>query len=84
MHTCSTWSEAVHAWFWGYPPIICHHFFHFFRFNFFPGPISIRTDTVWAHLFLELSTDHFETMHICCKWSEDEGVGLGYPPIIQI
>ena len=30
-----------------------------------------------AQLFLEFSTDQFETMHICLIWSEDVRVGLG-------
>ena len=38
---------------------------------FFSDPISIRKDTLWAQLFLEFSTDHFETMHTCYRWSED-------------
>ena len=58
-----------------------HYFFinfsHFFD-KFFPGPISIGIDTLWAQLLLEFSTNHFGTMHICSTWSEDVPVVLGF------
>ena len=49
---------------------------------FFPGPISIRTDILWAQLLLDFSTDYLETMHTCSTWSEDVRVVLGYSAII--
>ena len=64
-------------WFWGYPPIIFITFFHFFGLVFFPGPISIRIDILWAQLLLNFFTDHLETMHTCFTWSEDVRVVLG-------
>ena len=70
-------SLKICLWFWGYPPVIFYHFFHFFGLVFFPGPISIRIDILWAHLLLDFSTDHLETMHSCSTWSEDVDVVLG-------
>ena len=64
MHTCSTWSVNVHV-----VLILSSHYFYqlfpLFLLSFFPGSISIRIDTLWAQLFLEFSSDHFETMHTC-------------------
>ena len=37
-------------------------FFFFFFFFFFSGYITIRINTLRTQLFLEFSTDHFETM----------------------
>ena len=54
--------------FGGYPPI--NFFFIIFplvsTFYFSSGPITIGIDTLWAQIPLEFSTEHFETMHICC------------------
>ena len=77
MYTCSIWSEDVRMVL-GF----CHYFFIiFFCFHFFGlvfrGPISIGIDTLWAQLFLEFSTNHFETMHIFSTWSENVYVVLG-------
>ena len=46
------------------------NFFHFFDF-LFPGQITIRIDTWWAQLLLELSMDYFETVHTCPTRSVD-------------
>ena len=58
------------VWFCGYPPIIFYQLFTLYTY-FFPGPISIGVDTLWAQLLLEFYTNHFKTMHICATWSED-------------
>ena len=66
------------VWFWGHPPIIFYQLSStFFDLVFFPGPISIGIDTLWAQLLLEFFTNHFETMHICSTWTEDVRVVLG-------
>ena len=36
------------------------NFFHFLWLSFFPSPVSIGKDTLWAQFLLEFSTDHFE------------------------
>ena len=68
------------VWFWGYHSIIfiiiIIHFFPLFQ-HCFPGLISIRIHTLWAELPLQLSTDHFETIHTCSICSEDVHVVLG-------
>ena len=43
----------------------------------FPGPITIRIDTLWAKLLHEFSTDHFETVHTGSTWFVDVHVVLG-------
>ena len=48
-----------------------------FLLIFFSGSLSFRINILWAQLLLELSTDHFETMHICSTESEDFRVVLG-------
>ena len=63
-------------WFWRYPPVIFYQQFSTFSTEYFPGPISIRIDTLWAQILLEFSTDHFETMNTCSTWSVDVHVGL--------
>ena len=76
MHTCSTWSEDVRV----VLGLSSHYFIHFFPLfglSFFPGPISIGIDTLWAQLLLEFSTNRFETMHICSISSEDVYVVFG-------
>ena len=42
-----------------------YQLFLLFRLSFFPGPISIIIDILWAQLVLEFFADRFETMHIC-------------------
>ena len=37
------------------------NFFYFFNLPF-PGLIGIRKDTLWAHLLLQLSTNHFDSL----------------------
>ena len=80
MHTCSTWFENVlvvlelsYQYF--------YQLFPFFDLVFFPGPISIETDALWAQFLLEFSTNHFETMHIYSKLSEDVRVWVILPLI---
>ena len=53
------------------------YFWSLFSTSFFPGPITIRLDTLWAQLLLEFSTNHFETNLTCTSWSEDVHVVLG-------
>ena len=65
-----SWFEDV-LMFWGYSPVIFINLFHFFDLVF------SRSDTLWAQLLLEFSTDHFETVHICSTWSADVHVVLG-------
>ena len=60
-------------WFCGYPPITFYQLFPVF----FPGPITIRIDILWAQLLIDFSIDHLETMHTCSTWSEDVHVVLG-------
>ena len=76
MHTCFTLSEDVHVVLGLSSYYFFINFFHFFYLDF-PGLISIGIDTLWAQLLLELSTDHFETMHICSTWSEELCLVLG-------
>ena len=72
MQTCSAWSEDVRVVLG-----LASHYLFIFLFSLFffcfPGPISIRIDTLWTQLVLEFSVDQFETtsMHICSTWSED-------------
>ena len=51
---------------------------------FFPGPITIGIDTLWAQLLIEVSTNHFETTHICCTWSEDVHVVSSYHTDLKV
>ena len=70
MHTCSTWSVDVHV----VLGLSSHYFilsaFTTFLTEFFLCSISIRIDILWAQL-LEISIDHFETMHTYFTKSED-------------
>ena len=52
------------------------NFFHLFNWHFSRSDY-VRIDTLWAQLLLQLSTDHFETMHTCSIWSEDVRVIFG-------
>ena len=61
------------VWFWGYHPIIFINFFHLS----FPGPISIRIDSLCVQFLLEFSAGHFETAQICSTKFEDMRVVLG-------
>ena len=79
MHNCFSWYEQVRV----VLGLSSHYFlstffFFFFFYLFFSRSISIRIDTVWAQLFLEFSTIHFKTMHICSTWSEDVSAVLGF------
>ena len=64
-------------WFWDYPATSFINFFLLFQVSFFPSPISIRIDILWAQLLPDFSADHLETMHTCSTWSEDLPVVLG-------
>ena len=76
---CSRWSIDVHV----VLRLSSHYFYQLFLLCFFPGSTSIRIYTLWAQLFLELFTDHFEIMHLVlqslkiCMWF------LGYLPVIS-
>ena len=65
MHTCSTQSENVHVVLGLSSYYFFYQLFPLFRLSFFPAPISIRIDILWAQLSLDFSTDHLETMHTC-------------------
>ena len=62
-------------WFLSYSPMIFYLLIPLFRLSF-PGPINTRLDTLWAHLLLDFSTDHLETIHTYSTWSEDVHVVL--------
>ena len=57
-------------------PLFFINFFYFFDLVFSRFD-SIRTDTLWAQLLLEFSTDHFETMWTCSASSVNVHVVLG-------
>ena len=63
------------VWFGGFLPLFFIDFCLFFDLVF-SGPISFKINTLWAQRFLELSADHFETVHACSTRSENVHVVL--------
>ena len=70
------------VWFWDYPSIMFLPTFSTFSANYFPGPISIRIDTLWSQHLLEFSTGILKlciilhSLKMCVRFEWEGGGGL--------